>query len=55
MLVIAHRVSTIMNADRILVLDDGELVGIGKHQELLESCKVYQEIVYSQHNESEVG
>ena len=54
-LIIAHRVSTIMNADRILVLDDGELVGTGTHRELLESCKVYQEIVYSQHNESEVG
>ncbi len=54
-LIIAHRVSTIMNADRILVLDDGELVGIGTHKELLESCKVYQEIVYSQHNESEAG
>ncbi len=54
-LIIAHRVSTIMNADRILVLDDGELAGIGTHRELLESCKVYQEIVYSQHNESEVG
>ena len=54
-LIIAHRVSTVMNADRILVLDDGELVGIGTHRELLQSCRVYQEIVYSQHNESEVG
>ncbi len=54
-LIVAQRVSTIMNADRILVLDDGKIVGMGKHDELMASCDVYREIVYSQHNESEVG
>ncbi|HOO28960.1 MAG TPA: ABC transporter ATP-binding protein, partial [Lachnospiraceae bacterium] len=54
-LIVAQRVSTIMHADRILVLDNGELAGIGTHQELLENCGIYREIVYSQHKESEVG
>lgn len=46
--IVAQRVSTVMNADRILVLDDGKVVGQGKHKELLETCKTYQEIVSSQ-------
>lgn len=54
-LIVAQKVSTIMNADRILVLDRGALVGIGTHQQLLESCEVYQEIVYSQHSSEEVA
>jgi ATP-binding cassette subfamily B protein len=41
-------VSTIRNADRILVLEDGEAVGLGTHEELLESCPTYIEIVESQ-------
>ncbi|MGL4345708.1 MAG: ABC transporter ATP-binding protein [Cellulosilyticaceae bacterium] len=49
-LIIAQRVSTIMDADKILVLDQGELVGLGKHQELLENCSVYQAIAKSQMN-----
>ena len=47
-LIIAQRISSVQGADRILVLDDGELVGIGTHENLLESCAVYQEIYYSQ-------
>ncbi|MFN5651519.1 MAG: ATP-binding cassette domain-containing protein, partial [Actinomycetes bacterium] len=46
--VVAQRVSTIRNADRILVLEDGEAVGIGTHDELLSTCPTYQEIVESQ-------
>ena len=47
-LIVAQRVSTVMEADRILVLDDGRLVGNGSHRELLQTCPVYQEIVASQ-------
>lgn len=46
--IVAQRVSTVMNADRILVLDEGKVVGQGRHKELLETCKTYQEIVSSQ-------
>lgn len=52
-IMVAQRVSTIINADRILVLDKGECVGIGRHDELLKNCKVYMEIVSSQNLESE--
>lgn len=47
-LIIAQRVGTVMNADRIIVLEEGEIVGMGKHKELLENCEVYKEIVASQ-------
>ncbi len=47
-IVVAQRVSTIIDADRIVVLDDGAIVGIGTHAELLETCPTYQEIVESQ-------
>ena len=50
--IISQRVSSIKNADRILVLDDGALVGNGKHEELLKNCGVYREIYESQ-NKSE--
>lgn len=46
--IVSQRASSIMYADKIVVLDDGEVVGIGKHDELLESCDVYSEIYYSQ-------
>ena len=47
-IIVAQRISTIMNADQIIVLDEGEIVGKGSHKELLKDCKIYQEIVYSQ-------
>jgi len=54
-IIIAQRVSTIMNADKIIVLDEGKIVGIGKHKELLKTCDVYREIVYSQLSEEELA
>lgn len=47
-LLIAQRITSVMDADRILVLDQGEIVGQGTHQELLNTCRVYQEIYHSQ-------
>lgn len=47
-LIIAQRINTILNADQIIVLDDGELVGIGKHEELMKNCDVYKAIAKSQ-------
>lgn len=47
-LIVTQRVSTIKNADQIIVLDEGELVGKGKHQELMDSCETYREIALSQ-------
>src|SRR5205807_487556 len=47
-LIIAQRVGTVMDADRIIVLDEGRIAGIGKHRTLLETCEVYREIVASQ-------
>jgi ATP-binding cassette, subfamily B, multidrug efflux pump len=54
-LLVAQRVSTIMNADQIIVLDNGSIVGLGTHQELLKNCEVYQEIAYSQLSEEELA
>ncbi len=53
-LIVAQRISTIMNADQIIVLDEGSVVGIGKHKELLKNCKVYQEIASSQLSKEEL-
>jgi ATP-binding cassette subfamily B protein len=47
-IIVAQRVSTIRNADQIVVLDRGRVVGVGTHAELMETCETYQEIVYSQ-------
>lgn len=55
LLIVAQRVSTVMDADRIIVLDDGEVVGIGNHKELLTTCQVYREIVSSQLSEEEIA
>jgi ATP-binding cassette subfamily B protein len=52
-IIVAQRVGTILNADQILVMDDGAIVGIGTHRELLETNETYREIVYSQLSESE--
>lgn len=53
--IVAQRVSTVMGADRIIVLDEGQVVGIGKHKELMESCPVYKEIILSQLSAEEVA
>ncbi len=52
--VVAQRIGTILDADKILVLDNGRIVGMGKHKELLETCSVYQEIAKSQLSEEEL-
>lgn len=54
MLIIAQRISTVMNADKIIVLNEGKLVGEGTHKELLKSCTVYREIAESQLEEEEL-
>lgn len=54
-LLVAQRISSIMHADRIVVLDQGNVVGIGTHDELMKSCDVYQEIAYSQLSKEELG
>lgn len=54
-LVVGQRIASIMSADQIIVLDQGKIVGIGTHEELLESCEVYQEIAYSQLSKEELG
>lgn len=54
-LIVAQRVGSVMDADRIVVLDDGEVAGIGTHRELLKTCDVYREIVSSQLSEEELA
>ena len=49
--IVSQRASSIRHADKIIVLDDGEMAGIGTHDELLENCEVYKEIYYSQYPE----
>lgn len=53
-LIVAQRIGTIRHADRIIVLEDGKIAGMGTHAELLESCRVYQEIARSQLSEEEL-
>ena len=53
-LIVAQRIGTIINADKIIVLDKGECVGMGTHQELMKTCKVYHEIAYSQLSKEEL-
>ena len=52
--IVSQRAASIMYADKIIVLDDGQMVGYGTHQELLKQCEVYQEICYSQFSKEEV-
>lgn len=54
-IIVAQRVSTVMDADRIIVLDEGQIAGIGSHKELMEGCGVYREIVASQLSEEEIA
>lgn len=54
-LIVAQRVSTVMDADQIIVLDQGKMAGIGTHKELMETCEVYREIVSSQLSEEEIA
>lgn len=54
MLVVAQRVSSIMHADQIIVLDEGKMIGKGTHEQLMETCEVYQEIAYSQLSKEEL-
>ena len=54
-LIVAQRIGTIINADKIIVLDKGECVGIGSHKELLKNCEVYKEIALSQLSEEELS
>jgi ATP-binding cassette subfamily B protein len=54
-LIVAQRIGTIREADRIIVLDEGKLVGMGTHEELMKTCGVYQEIAYSQLSKEELG
>lgn len=53
-IIVAQRISTILNADKIIVLDEGKIAGIGKHEELLENCEIYNQIASSQLSESEL-
>ena len=54
-LIVAQRIGTIMDADQIIVLNEGKIVGKGTHEELLSTCKVYQEIAMSQLSEEELA
>ncbi|MBU7006824.1 ABC transporter ATP-binding protein [Phosphitispora fastidiosa] len=54
-IIVAQRVGTIMDADRIIVLDEGQITGLGTHKELLNTCEVYRQIVSSQLSEEEIA
>jgi ATP-binding cassette subfamily B protein len=54
-IIVAQRVSTILHADRIVVLDEGRIAGIGAHDDLMKTCETYREIVYSQLTEEEIA
>ncbi|EGO64204.1 ABC transporter ATP-binding protein/permease [Acetonema longum] len=54
-ILVAQRISTIMDADQIIVLDDGRIAGIGTHRELMDSCLVYQQIAHSQLSREELA
>ena len=54
-MIVAQRIGTIRNADKIVVLDEGKAVGIGTHEELIKNCAVYREIAMSQLSAEELG
>jgi ATP-binding cassette subfamily B protein len=54
-LIVTQRVSTIMGAEQIIVLDNGEIAGVGTHRDLMKNCKVYQEIALSQLSKEELA
>ena len=54
-IIVAQRVSTVMDADQIIVMDEGRIAAVGTHQQLLESSEVYREIVSSQLSEEEIA
>ena len=53
-IIVAQRISTILNADQIIVLDEGKIVAIGKHKELMENCEIYKQIALSQLSKEEL-
>ena len=55
LLIVAQRISTILHADQILVLEEGKIVGKGTHEELMASCEVYRQIANSQLSAEELG
>ena len=54
-IIVAQRISTILNADQIIVLDEGNMAGIGTHKELMKNCEVYRQIAMSQLSEEELA
>ena len=54
LIIVAQRIGTVKNADKIIVLDEGKIAGIGKHNELLENCPLYKEIALSQLSKEEL-
>ena len=54
-LLVGQRISSIMHSEQIIVLNEGEIAGIGTHDELMKDCKVYQEIALSQLSKEELG
>jgi len=54
-IIVAQRVGTVMNAEQIVVLDEGKIAGIGTHKELMESCDTYREIAFSQLSREELA
>ena len=54
-IIVAQRISTILNAEQIVVLDEGKVAGIGTHKQLLQDCEVYKQIASSQLSEAELA
>ena len=54
-IIVAQRISTVLNAEQIIVLEEGKIVGIGRHEDLMKNCKTYRQIALSQLSEEELG